>query len=390
MSSRSSSGIFNTRLLNLAAFAAGACTFVNMYCTMAILPLLAKTFRISAAHAGLSITVPLLSTAIMAPVIGAISDRYGRKRLIVTAALLLVIPTALAASATNFSALIIWRLTQGLMLPFIFTVTVAYIGDETTGHETAKLSATYLSGAIFGGFAGRAIPGIAAQEFGWRAALLIIAAITLVLALMITFCLPAERNFRAVRGVRQALGSFALHATTPRLLATNGVGFGVLFCVIAVFTYVNFRLAAAPYHLGPAALGGIFVVYLGAVVATPAGARAANRYGRRRIMALTTFGMVAGLLLTLAAPLPVIIFGLLVICCTVFVQQALATSFIAIAAERAKSAAVGLYVTCYYIGGSSGGIVPAPFFHAYGWPGCVGVVVLVQLLMLILALRFWR
>jgi YNFM family putative membrane transporter len=390
MSSRYSSGVFdNSFKLNLAVLAAGIATFVNMYCTMSILPLFAGTFGVSHARAGLTITVPLLATAMVAPVVGAISDRFGRRRLILGAACLLVVPTALAAFSADFNNLLLWRLSQGLILPFIFTVTIAYIGDEASGPATAKLSATYMSGAIFGGFAGRALAGIGAQAFGWRAALLIIAGVTLLAAVVIGICLPPEKKFRPVYGIKRALGSFPLHLGNKRLLATFGVGFGVLFCMIGVFTYINFRLAAAPYHLGPAALGGIFVVYLAAVVATPMGARAANRFGRRRVTIVAACIATAGLLCTLASPLPVIIMGLALLCCGIFVQQTLATAFIGIAAGQAKSAAVGLYVTCYYIGGAIGGILPAPFYHLLGWPGCVALVLTVQGLMVFLALKFW-
>jgi predicted MFS family arabinose efflux permease len=303
---------------------------------------------------------------------------------------LLVIPTLLVAGAQHFHELIFWRFIQGLTLPFIFTITIAYIGDETDGGATVRLAAVYLSGTIFGGFVGRAIPGLVAQFYGWRAGLLLIAVLTLILAGIVAACLAPERRFRPVYGFGRALASFRQHLANKRLVATNAVGFGVLFCMISVFTFINFRLAAAPYHLGPAALGCIFVVYLGAVVATPFGARLTNRFGRKRVMLGVCPFIAAGLACTMAAPLPLIIFGLLLICCAVFVQQTMATSFISSAAGQAKSAAVGLYVTCYYIGGSAGGILPAPLFHHFGWNGCVAIVVLVQAAMLGLALRFWR
>jgi predicted MFS family arabinose efflux permease len=389
MLSRFLSGDSDARL-KLAVFAAGMATFLNMYCTMSVLPLLAKDFMVSQAATGLTITAPLLATALVAPLIGAISDRFGRKKLILGAMFLLVIPTLLVAGTQHFHAMIFWRFVQGLMLPFIFTVTIAYIGDETEGGATVRLAAVYLSGTIFGGFVGRAIPGLVAQFYGWRVGLLLIAVLTLILAGIVAACLAPERRFRPVYGFGRALKSFSLHLANKRLLATNAVGFGVLFCMISVFTFINFRLAAAPYHLGPAALGCIFVVYLGAVVATPFGARLTNRFGRKRVMLGICPFIAAGLACTMAAPLPVIIFGLLLICCAVFVQQTMATSFISTAAAQAKSAAVGLYVTCYYIGGSTGGILPAPLFHHFGWNGCVVIVVLVQAVMLGLALRFWQ
>jgi predicted MFS family arabinose efflux permease len=376
--------------LNLAVFAAGIATFVNMYCTQAILPVLARTFDVAPGSTGLTVTAPLLATAIMAPIVGGISDRFGRKKLILTAAILLVLPTALAAGAGSFHAFLLWRFIQGLMLPFIFTVTIAYIGDETTGGATVKLAATYMSGAIFGGFSGRAITGFATEAFGWRPAMLVVAAVTLLMAVIIGVCLKPESRFRPVYGLRAALKSFPMHLKNPQLLATYGVGFGVLFCLVAVFTFINFRLAAAPYRLGPAALGGIFVVYLGGVVMSPLAARLANRFGRANVMLVAGPVAAAGLGLTLCGPLPVIVLGLLLLSSAVFVQQTLATAFVGVAAGQAKSAAVGLYVTIYYIGGSMGGIVPAGAWRDFGWPGCVVIVCFMQAAMLGFVLAYWR
>ena len=93
--------------------------------------------------------------------------------------------------------------------------------------------------------------------------------------------LPKERRFRPVASIGASLRSFGDHLTNRRLLATFAVGFSMLFCIIAVFTYVNFYLAAPPFGLGPAALGTVFVVYLLGMVMTPIATRLAVRFGRR-------------------------------------------------------------------------------------------------------------
>jgi predicted MFS family arabinose efflux permease len=375
--------------LNLAVFAAGFATFINMWCTQSILPQIAASFHVAQARTGLIVTAPLVATALMAPLIGAISDRFGRKSLVAGAALLLVIPTALVADAQNLGTMVALRFVQGLMLPFIFTVTIAYIGDETSGAATAKLAGTYTSGAIFGGFSGRLVSGLVTAAADWRVALLAVAGMTLVMAVAIGVAMPKERRFRPLYGFRRALKSFPAHLSNRRLLATYAVGFGVLFSLVSVFTFINFRLAAPPYRMGPAALGLIFVVYLGGVVMSPVAARLSTRFGRKRVMAVIGPIIVAGLVLTLAAPVWSIILGLLLISSAIFVQQTLATAFVGAAAREGKSTAVGLYVTFYYIGGSCGGLAPAGVWHEYGWPGCVALVVAMQAVMLATALRFW-
>jgi len=394
MSSRSLSGATERTgtafALNLAVFAAGFSTFVNMWCTQSILPQIAAAFHVAQARTGLVVTAPLMATALMAPVIGAISDRFGRKRLIMGAAALLVIPTVLMADAQNLPSMVVLRFIQGLMLPFIFTITIAYIGDETSGAATAKLAGTYTSGAIFGGFSGRLITGLVTAAADWRVALLVVGAVTFGAAVIIGLALPREQKFRPLYGFTRALRSFPLHLSNRKLLATDAVGFGVLFCLVAVFTFINFRLSAAPYCMGPAALGLIFVVYLGGVVMSPIAARLSTRFGRRAVMAVAGPVILAGLACTLAAPVWAIMLGLLLISSATFVQQTLATAFVGAAAREGKSTAVGLYVTFYYIGGSFGGLAPAGIWHAYGWPGCVALVAAMQVAMLFTALKFWK
>lgn len=374
----------------LALVLAGFVTFVNMWCTQAILPVLAKTLHVSPAATGYTVTAPLVATAMMAPVIGMVSDRFGRRVFICGAALLLVAPTCLAALSPTLGMLIACRFAQGLLLPFIFTITIAYISDEMSPSAAMRMVGLYTSGTISGGFSGRLIAGFATSLWSWRASFLVIGLITLAASLTILLLLPKEQRFQPARSLGSALGAFPKHLSNSKLLGTYAVGFGVLFSLVCVFTFINFRLASAPYHLGSAALGEVFVVYLGGVVISPVAGRLMAFIDRRWLMAGCVGLILLGLALTLAAPLGVVCLGLLLICLGVFPQQTLATGFIGLVARGAKSVAVGLYVTIYYIGGSFGGFVPAAAWHDAGWEGCAAITACVQLVMLGFAWASWR
>lgn len=375
---------------SLALVVAGFVTFVNMWCTQAVLPILAKSLHVSPAATGYTVTAPLVATAVMAPVIGLLSDRFGRRVFIRGASLLLVVPTILAAFSTSLDMLIACRFVQGLLLPFIFTVTIAYISDELSPPAAMRMVGIYTAGTISGGFAGRLIVGLIASVWSWRAGFLVVGIITLVAALTIALLLPREQNFQPMHGFARALGAFPRHLRNKALLGTYAVGFGVLFSLVNVFTFINFRLAEAPYHLGPAALGAMFVVYLGGVAVSPVTGRLMALIDRRWLMAGCVGLIVLGLALTLAAPLWLICLGLLLVCLGVFPQQTLATGFIGLVAREAKSTAVGLYVTIYYIGGSFGGLVPVIAWHLSGWAGCAALAAFVQLTMLEFAWVSWR
>ena len=375
--------------LQAAAAAAGFGTFINLYAPQSLLPLLAAAFSSSAAQTGLTITATLIAVAIVAPFVGGISDAFGRRRLILPACFALVVPTVMVGIAPTLHWLLFARFLQGLLLPFIFTVFVAYVADECPGPAAMRLTGTYSIGAILGGFGGRFIAGWTAYFLNWRASFVVLAGITLVVALVLLITLPPERNFRPMRSWRGTAAGFALQLRNRQVLVTCAAGFAVLFSIVATFTFANLLLAAPPYDLGPAELGSIFVTYLLGAVVTPGATRFATRFGRRWTMLAAGVAAVTGILMTLAPSLPVIIAGLSLVALGVLTEQMLSIGYVAIAGERARSTAVGLYVTSYYIGGSLGGLAPASIWAHAGWPGCVLLVLLVQVAAVVLTWLAW-
>ena len=375
--------------IHVGVLAAGLCTFINLYPTQALLPTLAQEFGASLPHTGLTVTATLIAVALVAPFVGGISDALGRRRLILGASLALVLPTLLAAWAPGLDWLILCRFLQGLLLPFIFAVTVAYIAEECPGPEAVRVTGIYAVGTIVGGFGGRFIAGWATEFAGWRTAFVILAMLTMLCAGVIALTLPPEQRFRPVRGWRGQLAGFADQFGNPQVMATCGVGFAVLFSMVATFTYANFYLGAPPFGLGPAQLGSVFVIYLLGVVATPAATRLALRFGRRRTVLLAALAGSGGLLLTLVPWLPGILIGLAFTAAGIFTEQLLSLGYVAAAARRSRSTAVGLYVTCYYVGGSLGGILPASIWHHLGWPGCVALVLAVQVAAMLVTQTVW-
>jgi MFS transporter, YNFM family, putative membrane transport protein len=374
----------------VAVALAGFCVFLNLYAPQSVLPLLAGEFGASAGEASLAITASTLAVALIAPFTGTFADVAGRKRVIAAAMFALIVPTALVAFSSSIHALVLWRFVQGLVLPPIFAVTVAYIGEEWPPGEAIGVTGIYTSAASFGGFFGRLVTGVLADWVGWRIAFLSLAVLTLVLALGVAALLEPERRFVRSEDLATSARQMLRHFRNPPLVATYAIGFGVLFTFIATFTYVNFYLAAPPFRLSASALGMIFVVYLGGSAITPLTGRAVARFGRRQLILAAIVLWIGGLLLTLLPWLPAIIAGLAITATCGFLCQSVSTSFVALAAEHGHSSAVGLYVTWYYIGGSVGGAVPGLIWNRTGWPGCVAVTVAVLVMMAAIVWRFWR
>jgi predicted MFS family arabinose efflux permease len=364
---------------------AGMCTFLNVYSTQPLLPLLRETFHASELAVSLTVSATIFATALTAPFIGMIAERRGRKKVIVPSLFLLTIPTALAATSTSLGALIFWRFAQGLFVPGVIAVMLAYVNEEWAGRGVGRAMSSYVTGTVIGGFLGRFLSGLIATHWHWRATFLVLAALNLIGAVLVRAWLPLAKNFVRAEHLRQVLDHAQQHLRNPRLLANFGMGATALFALVGCFTYANFYLAAAPFHLNSAQLGSIFLVYLLGVVITPQSGRFLDRFGFRHTTILYCAMMIAGLLLTLVKSLPVVIAGLAIFSSGVFIAQAAATVQTGAIAGRARSSAAGLYVAFYYLGGSVGATLTDVFWRWKGWPGCVAMLGGVSLVSLWLA-----
>src|SRR5579871_449078 len=178
-----------------AVATAGFCTFLHLYGPQALLPELARDFGVGAAQISAMITASTLAIALTAPFTGAAADVLGRKRLITAAMFAVAVPVLMETIATDPGTLVFWRFVEGLLLPPIFTVVLAYIGDEWPPAEVAGVAGLYVSGSSLGGFSGRLVPGIVGDLAGWRYAFLAVAAIGLAGAVIVARKLPREKRF---------------------------------------------------------------------------------------------------------------------------------------------------------------------------------------------------
>ena len=241
-----------------------------------------------------------------------------------------------------------------------------------------------------GGFCGRLFSGLLADTVGWRTGFVVTAALTLACGIAVAAILPRERNFTRSEGLAASAAQMVRHLRNPKLLATYAIGFGILFNFIALFTYVNFVLAAPPFNLSATFLGAIFVTYLAGSVAVLGLGRAVARFGRRSLVVGAIVAWGCGALLTLAPSLPVIVLGLAIAAGSGFIVQATATAYVALTAESGRTSAIGLYATTYYAGGSIGAVLPGLTWSAGGWPACIAMVVAMLVLMTVMILLSWK
>lgn len=364
----------------------GMFAFLQVYSIQAILPVIMQDFHATETQAGMTVGATVLAIALMSPFMGMLSDAFGRRGIIIAAIALLGLPTVLIGFADSLPMVMVGRFLQGLAVPGITVVTIAFIGEEFERKSVARLMSYYVSGTVLGGFLGRFVLGHLQEFIGWRHGFMIMGAGTLLGAAWVWWQLPRSRYFVANPNFRSSLQMLKNHSGNRYVVTACLLGACVLFSLVGCFTFINLHLADAPYNLSSAGLANIFAVYLIGVVVTPMASQLIAQFGAARMVRVAVVLSMLGVLTTLAQPLWAIIIGLAVMSTGVFVTQSATITYIAVNVKEGRSLASGLYYMSYYLGGTLGAWVCGLAYRQGRWSLTVWTLLGVQVLALLMAI----
>ncbi len=373
------------RRMAFSMLLAGLATFATFYCVQPLLPLFSERFGINAEEASLvvSITIGPMAFALLAA--GMLSDRVGRRPVMIASLFLAALFTLLCAVAQGWAMLLAMRLLVGISLAGVPAVAMAYLVEEIDDSAVGHAMGLYIGGTAIGGMSGRLLGGFIADLAGWRAALATVGAFMLVTALAFWRSTPHSSHFtpRPVSPRAYAAGMRRLFtdAAIPWLFAATFLLMGTF---VSIYNYASYRLIAPPYGLSQSLVSTIFVLYiLGSISSTVAG-NLAGRIGARRMLWALLLLVLAGIALTVAEPLPLVILGIAVMTVGFFGAHSIASSWVGRRAGSDRAQASSFYLFFYYLGGSVLGSVGG-FAWTHGrWPGVAaftgGLIVLATLI----------
>jgi YNFM family putative membrane transporter len=369
------------RRLTLALLFAGFSTFSVLYGAQPLLPVFARAFGLSAEGASLAVSLATGPLAIGILVAGAISDRVGRRPMMVVAMFAAGVFTCCAAVAPTWPLLLVARALTGVALAGVPAVAMAYVSEEVHHRSVGAAMGLYIAGSAIGGMAGRLGVGLVAGFADWRWALAVVGLAGLAMAEAFRRLAPPSRGFVAGR---RGSGGGALwrDAALPLLWAE---AFLLMGAFVTIYNYAAFRLEAPPYRLGHAAISAIFLLYLAGSASSAWFGRLAGRVGRRRVFWLPVLLLGAGIGLTAAQPLVAVILGIAIVTVGFFGAHSIASAWVGRRAHGARGQAAALYLFFYYLGssvlGSAGGVA----WTQGGWPGVVGFCLVLAVLALLIA-----
>jgi YNFM family putative membrane transporter len=379
------------RRLSIALFAAGLATFALLYSTQPLLPELVEAFNVSPSQSAFAVSLATLGLGIALLIAGPASEVIGRTTLMRWSVAATSGIAVLCSIAPTWHTLLALRCLQGVAMAGLPAVAMAYLREEVHEDSHARASGLYIAGTAVGGMAGRLIAGGLADIGGWRFAAAGIAVVGVLCAALVWLLLPASRNFHPTSASpKQLLTQTGPVLRDPALLALYGIAATAVGAFVAVYNGAVFRLSGAPYDLSAGAAGLVFSVYLLGSAGSATAGWLADRYSRRTVVPIGCLVTLAGVAITLAGPLSLIVVGLAVMTAGFFAVHGVASGWVAVRAHTGGGGtgqAASLYLFSFYLGSSVFGGLAGTAWSRAGWSGVAveaGVLFLATLLLAVL------
>jgi DHA1 family bicyclomycin/chloramphenicol resistance-like MFS transporter len=287
--------------------AMGAIGPVSLNILVPATPGLAVIFGTKVETVQLTLSLYLLGLAVSQLLLGPLSDRFGRKPVLLTGLVITAAASIAAIYSTSIVTLIVWRSLQALGASSGLVIGRAIIRDLYSRDRAASMIGLVTTVMVLAPMAAPLIGGILDTAFGWEYTFVLTAVLAAAVLVWSYFALPETRPDHITGGGLR----FILGESRELLSDRRFVGY-VLVCAIGTATFFAF-LGGGPHVVigimarSSAEYGLWFILTSGGfMVGNFMTARFSQRYGIDGMVQFGLLSLIAGSVLTVAicVPLP--------------------------------------------------------------------------------------
>lgn len=261
------------------------------------LPGMASYFAADYAVVQLAVSAYLGATAVLQLVIGPLSDRYGRRNIMIGCLLVFILATLICLLAPTIEVFLAGRMLQSVVSAG-FVLTRAAVRDMVAEDEAASMIGYVTMGMALVPMVSPALGGFLDQIFGWQSSFVVML-IYGVFAVLLTFADMGETNTRRSSSFLEQFNAYPELATSRRFWGytlSAALASGAFFAFLGGGPYVGtVILGMSPSELGIY----FFFIAIGYMLGNFASGRYAKAVGINRMMLLGQVWAVGGVVLSL-------------------------------------------------------------------------------------------
>ncbi|MEM6496259.1 MAG: MFS transporter, partial [Pseudomonadota bacterium] len=160
----------------------------------ALLPKMQGTLSATQDEISWAMTFNIVATAVMTPMTGWVSERFGRRNTMVWCCAVFAASTFLCGTATTLEELILWRIIQGIAGAPLIPLGHTLLLDSSPRSQHGMVLAIYGMANVVGPVIGPTIGGEISELYGWQWAFWMIVPLAIMTAVGFRFILPIRPN----------------------------------------------------------------------------------------------------------------------------------------------------------------------------------------------------
>lgn len=368
-------------VISICVFLSGFSCFAQLYYFQPLLPDLAREFSLTASRSSLAVSFSTLGMVFGLITTMFIADRLPRKTLIGTGLLTSSLFSITASFSPVFGLLILLSAAKGYLLAGATSVSMAYIAEEVSEKNKARIMALYIAGNALGGMSGRFITSWIGSVWSWRIASVSIGIICAFSALAFLIFSPRSTHFTPKKESLHTLILSNLKLITSKALVpfylTGGLVLGVF---VSLYNYLGFYLLKDPFYFPEYSIHYIYLMYIFGMFGSVATVRLTRRRTPFYVLKVMLLVSAGSILLLYFTHFWIVALGLALFTFNFFVIHVLCNRIVSEYNLAKRSVTISIYLLTYYLGSSLLGWATGIVLDTFGWPYFLLSLILLLLL----------
>jgi MFS transporter, YNFM family, putative membrane transport protein len=358
----------------------------QVFMAIPLVPVVSQAFNVSSLSAAWVGSAYSFTYAIGFLLFAPLSDRYGRRKIVISGLLALILLTFATGTSPSFGILMLFRFLQGFAGATFVPTALAYISEILSPSVRPIGLACMTTGLLLSGIVAQLYSSTIALNYGWRWVFWILSIIYTLFALIIATQIPPAQEQKSKSNILDIYKTMAGLLKRGSLVVVYLAGFTMFFSFVAMYSGLGPYLTAN-YGLDQ---NGLFLVRLAGapgILLSPISGKLAQQWGSKKV---AIGGLTLAILGLVLEPITSSL-SLLVIATVLFVTGVAITapsliSLVSTIAEDAKGSGQAIHSFVLFTGASFAPLI-VQLTRSVGFAGlCIGLISILSVGLLSLTL----